>query len=36
MRTHLDGDSDVDPDDFGIFQGCLTGADVPANPLCAE
>lgn len=33
----LDRDGDVDQDDFGYFQVCLSGADVPQNsPECAR
>lgn len=31
----LDHDSDVDQRDFGIFQKCYRGANLPANPACA-
>ncbi len=34
--ARLDDDLDVDPDDFGIFQACMSGANVPADPNCAE
>jgi hypothetical protein len=34
LDARLDEDEDVDPDDFSIFQGCMTAADVPANPNC--
>jgi hypothetical protein len=30
---NLDGDSDIDLDDFGLFQRCYSGA-MPANPQC--
>lgn len=34
-KADLDGDGDVDADDFGILQACLTGRDVPqTNPAC--
>ena len=26
---------DVDQSDFGLFQGCISGASVPADPNCA-
>ena len=29
-------DDDVDHDDFSIFQGCMSGANEPADPACAE
>ena len=32
----LDADLDVDQDDFGILQGCMGGANVPADPGCAD
>ena len=32
----LDDDDDVDHADFGIFQGCLSGEGVPADPACAD
>jgi hypothetical protein len=32
----LDDDNDVDPNDFGIYQRCYSGANVPAEPSCAE
>ena len=32
----FDGDGDVDQADFGVFQSCMTGADVPqTDPACA-
>ena len=31
-----DGDNDVDLDDFGIFQRCLSGENVAADPNCAN
>jgi PKD repeat protein len=33
--ARLDMDYDVDADDFSIFQGCTSGANVPADDLCA-
>lgn len=33
-KADLDRDGDVDPDDFGIFQRCVSGANVPADPNC--
>ena len=33
--ARLDDDRDVDLDDFGIFQGCMSGPNVPADPDCA-
>ena len=32
----LDNDSDVDQDDLVIFQGCMSGANVRADPDCAD
>src|SRR6185503_9282442 len=32
--ARLDADTDVDLNDFGIFQRCYSGEDVPANPNC--
>jgi hypothetical protein len=32
----LDGDGDIDLDDFGIFQRCFTGQDIPGNPDCSK
>ena len=32
----LDGDGDVDQCDFGLFQRCLTGEQMPADPNCAR
>jgi len=33
----FDGDGDVDQEDFGHFQACLTGAGIPQNdPACAD
>lgn len=34
MRPNAD--VDVDHSDFGIFQRCLSGEDVPADPECAN
>lgn len=31
----LDGDTDVDQEDFGLFQACFSGQDVDAAPGCA-
>jgi hypothetical protein len=31
----LDGDTDVDQDDFGLLRGCMSGENVPADPNCA-
>lgn len=36
IAARLDTDADVDLDDFGVFQKCLRGANVPANPDCAN
>ncbi len=33
-RADLDRDGDVDQEDFGIFQRCSSGPDVPADPNC--
>jgi len=30
----LDGDTQVDSSDLSLFQQCLSGANVPANPHC--
>ena len=30
----LDTDGDVDQEDFGLLQACLTGMNVPADPGC--
>jgi len=30
----IDGDCDVDNSDFGLFDGCLSGPDVPPQPGC--
>ena len=35
-NARLDPGTDVDMDDFGIFQGCMSGPNVPADPSCAE
>lgn len=32
----LDRDGDVDQTDFGIFQRCWSGPNIPANPECAK
>jgi hypothetical protein len=32
--ARLDGDTDVDMDDFGIFQRCYSGKHNPADPAC--
>jgi len=33
----MDADDDVDQEDFGLFQACLTGASVPQEaPACAK
>ena len=32
----FDTDSDVDQDDFGIFQRCYSGSGNPADPNCAD
>jgi hypothetical protein len=32
----LDCDQDVDQADVALFTGCLSGADVPYNPACAN
>jgi len=31
-----DADGDVDLEDFAIFHACVSGADVPADPHCAD
>jgi hypothetical protein len=33
-RAKLDGDDDVDQVDFGLFQRCLSGENVPRDPNC--
>jgi hypothetical protein len=35
-RADLDGNGDVDPVDFVILAGCLSGANIPATPGCAD
>jgi hypothetical protein len=35
-RTDIDWDGDVDQDDFGLFQRCISGTSSPANPACAK
>jgi len=32
----LDGDGDVDQEDFGFFQACLSGTSVPHEPGCED
>lgn len=32
----MDGDGDVDPHDLLLFLGCLSGANLPADPDCAD
>ncbi|MBI4580787.1 MAG: hypothetical protein HY718_13855 [Planctomycetes bacterium] len=34
--TDLDGDGDVDMEDFGILQRCVTADDAPVDPSCAD
>lgn len=34
VAADLNGDCDVDGDDFGLFEGCLSGEGVPAAPGC--
>ena len=34
--ARLDYDDDVDIDDFGIFQACISGPGIPADPTCAD
>jgi hypothetical protein len=36
LCADLDSDGDVDLDDFGLLQACFSGADIPADPSCAE
>ncbi len=36
LNARLDADTDVDQQDLVIFLGCLSGANVPANPSCAN
>jgi hypothetical protein len=36
LDADLNGDGDVDADDFGIFQGCLSGANQPPDPTCMD
>jgi hypothetical protein len=35
-RADLDRDGDVDMDDFGIFQRCYSGPEIPADASCAD
>ncbi len=35
-KAKLDGDEDVDQTDFGLFQRCMSGENVPASPGCAD
>jgi hypothetical protein len=32
----LDGDGNVDLGDFDVFQGCMSGENVPADPDCGD
>jgi len=32
----FDGDNDVDANDLAIFQGCITGTNLPGNIDCAD
>ena len=34
--TDIDGDGDVDQTDFGFVQRCMSGYNVPSDPLCVE
>ncbi|UCD30303.1 MAG: hypothetical protein JSV03_07500 [Planctomycetota bacterium] len=34
IDARLDGDDDVDFNDFAIFQGCMSGANLPPDPNC--
>ena len=36
IPADFDRDSDVEQDDFAIFQGCYSGEGNPADPGCAE
>lgn len=37
VRSDFDGDKDVDPDDFGYFQSCMSGPGMPlTNPSCCD
>jgi len=37
VRVDFDGDDDVDQEDFGVFQGCMTGSGVPQpDPDCFD
>lgn len=36
IRGDLDGDGDVDLDDYAVFVQCMSGADVPADPDCGS
>mgnify|MGYP001582431915 CR=1 FL=1 len=34
--ARLDGHGDVDQSDFAVFQRCISGPDIPADPNCAD
>ena len=36
LDAKLDADTDVDADDFGVLQACLSGANIAADPTCAS
>jgi hypothetical protein len=36
IRFDLDFDNDVDGDDFGVFQRCITGPAEPVDPTCVK
>lgn len=36
LRADFDGDGDVDHVDFGLFQRCISGPNIPADPACEE
>jgi hypothetical protein len=36
QTADFDDDNDVDISDFGIYQRCFSGTNVPANPACVQ